>query len=770
MRGCKSAFAVLSLVLLLPAASAYYDYSEQGGFEAEARYHSPIVFIPGIMGSTLVDADRNFMTGELWIGTFGKDRSKLILDENGKPIAGSNIQATQTVRSKYNMIASVKSTLWDWSPSMSAGDVYEGFFGWMDDQKIYTYNGKQNNYGWLGRAYFDEPYDFRLDNREQVPILKKKVDDVLDKTKSDKVILVAHSMGGYQARLFAEKYPDKVKAIIFLSSPHHGAPRAYQTFTKGYNFGVPMITDQHLWEVGGNWPAGYQLMPDYTFISGEAGTWSLDESFYGSDWISGQLKASIEKKLAEKGVVTEEQARQLITGMLKSGVPNHDLAKNMQAFRQQYNAMKLSKDIRVEIINGDNTPTTQIFKATKEDLSFQYLKEYKTVSAGRAVTQVPVYETVSIPGWKLLNLENVDSPAGDGTVADKGLQWENSGAAPSSVTSEHMKVPGNADADKLLGAIIEDINHDKRDLEWIQKMRGIAASNIASLVFSSKGQVGESAKEISQFYAQESLKEGGTKEDLGHWKGEIEGRAKKMVLQDLLMESKITHINVIAKNAGNYDDKNKDFKAYLVVLGASGVQDAGIGTVSPSEYEVVINDPGVFDAIINERMSVKDAYKAGALEVHGTLFQGFLLKAASLASKFITSAVEDEKRAIEERKKAEEEYKKKVADSEQKFNAYKLANKACGGAYPSCFDQFGKQGCQGTIKMKYNCIDAVYHDPVFDRDLGFRKCEMAQGVNCASYGEGYKCASGETEGSITCVPPPPKPSKSSSSSSGGLGE
>ncbi|HII66227.1 TPA: hypothetical protein HA295_05645 [Candidatus Woesearchaeota archaeon] len=49
---------------------------------------------------------------------------------------------------------------------------------------------------------------------------------------------------------------------------------------------------------------------------------------------------------------------------------------------------------------------------------------------------------------------------------------------------------------------------------------------------------------------------------------------------------------------------------------------------------------------------------------------------------------------------------------------------------------------------------------------------MAQGVDCASYGEGYKCASGETEGSITCVAPPPKPSKSgsSSSSSGSSGD
>jgi len=763
---------VIVFLCTLAAASAYYDYSEQGGFEAEARYHSPIVFIPGIMGSTLVDADRNPMTGELWIGTFGKDREKLKLDENGKPISGNNIRATQTVRSKYNMIASVKSTFWDWSPSMSAGDVYEGFFDWMDDQKVYAYNGKQESYGWLGRAYFDEPYDFRLDNREQVPILKKKVDEVLDKTKSDKVILVAHSMGGYQARLFAEKYPGKVKAIVFLSSPHHGAPRAYQTFTKGYNFGVPMITDEHLWEVGSNWPAGYQLMPDYTFITGNTGTWPLDETFYGSDWISPQLKAFIDRELQKKGVVTEEQARQLITGMLKSGVPNHDLAKNMQTFRQMYNAMKLDKGIRVEIINGDNTPTTQIFKATKEDLTFQYLKEYRTVSAGRVTTQVPVYETISILGWKFLNLENVDSAAGDGTVADKGLQWENSGATPSSVTSEHMKVPGNADADKRLGSIIEEINHDKRDLEWIQKMRGVASSNIAKLVSSNPTDIKDSAKEISDFYAQESLKEGGTKEDLGHWKNEIEGRARKLVLQDLLLESKITHVNIIAKNAGNYDEKNKDFKAYMTILGASGPVDAGIGTMKPSDYEIVIENPGVFDAIINERISVRDAYRSGALKVHGTLFQGFLQKAASLASTFIDTAVEAEKRAIEERKKAEEEYKKKVADSEAKFAAHKLANKACGSLYPPCFDQFGKQGCQGTIKMKYNCVDAVYHDPVFDRDLGFRKCEVAQGVDCASYGEGYKCASGETEGSITCVAPPPKPSKSgsSSSSSGSSGD
>ncbi|QGT99348.1 hypothetical protein SYNTR_0755 [Candidatus Syntrophocurvum alkaliphilum] len=79
-----------------------------------------------------------------------------------------------------------------------------------------------------------------IDNANE---LKDFIDDVLAETDSDKVDIVAHSMGGLSSRYYINYLDgaENVGALVTIGSPHHGTPTAYMVnWTKG---GEQMIPD-----------------------------------------------------------------------------------------------------------------------------------------------------------------------------------------------------------------------------------------------------------------------------------------------------------------------------------------------------------------------------------------------------------------------------------------------------------------------------------------------------------------------------------------------
>lgn len=62
---------------------------------------------------------------------------------------------------------------------------------------------------------------------EMVPLLARRIDDVLAQTRADKLVLVGHSMGGLVCRDYlAEHGGDKVAGLITLATPHQGSQLA----------------------------------------------------------------------------------------------------------------------------------------------------------------------------------------------------------------------------------------------------------------------------------------------------------------------------------------------------------------------------------------------------------------------------------------------------------------------------------------------------------------------------------------------------------------
>ncbi len=86
-----------------------------------------------------------------------------------------------------------------------------------------------------GTDLFTFPYNWRLSNMHTALLLKAKIDEVKAICQCDKVDLVAHSMGGLVARQYIQSssYENDVDQLIFLGTPHRGAPNSYLMWEGG---------------------------------------------------------------------------------------------------------------------------------------------------------------------------------------------------------------------------------------------------------------------------------------------------------------------------------------------------------------------------------------------------------------------------------------------------------------------------------------------------------------------------------------------------------
>jgi pimeloyl-ACP methyl ester carboxylesterase len=113
------------------------------------------------------------------------------------------------------------------------------------------------------------PYDFRRSITESAEELDKQIDRRLAhlgwKNQPNRVIVVAHSMGGLIARYWVAQGNWKFcRAVLTLGTPHRGAPKALDYLVNG----------PPRWTLGGSevrdllrdWPSMYELVPRYQSV------------------------------------------------------------------------------------------------------------------------------------------------------------------------------------------------------------------------------------------------------------------------------------------------------------------------------------------------------------------------------------------------------------------------------------------------------------------------------------------------------------------------
>jgi hypothetical protein len=261
---CPFVFAIcIAAVFFLPIASpgeASQVTSDQPGkflksIKVGTKKDFPIIFLPGVAGTRLYKKYRD-ANREIWPLPLADDKHliKMSMDVSGLPL-DKNIVPGDIIRSVLPKFHNQLLHLPIYGPFLESIQFRE--FG--IDGKTWSYKEGKNLFVW--------GYDWRLDNSDHLVALDKFINQVRVQTRSEKVILIAHSMGGLISRAYAVRNADKVETIISIGSPFAGSPKPFYALVMGYTFGNKLFNTPYMKELVQNSPSTYQLLPQYDFVS-----------------------------------------------------------------------------------------------------------------------------------------------------------------------------------------------------------------------------------------------------------------------------------------------------------------------------------------------------------------------------------------------------------------------------------------------------------------------------------------------------------------------
>lgn len=210
---------------------------------------TPLLIVPGILGTELYN-EENLIWPNLEELVGLEDyflTENLGLDENGKSIKEIK---TGEVISKIEL------------PVLPDIDLFENLKNQLFENNDYEPN----------KTLFFFPYDWRLGLEETRENLKNKIEEIKNQTGSEKVDIIAHSMGGLLTKNYIKSYgKNSINKLFFVGTPHLGAPKAAKVLIEGDKFGNPFLEPDRMKELAKNSGAIYQLLPNQTYFNNFVG-------------------------------------------------------------------------------------------------------------------------------------------------------------------------------------------------------------------------------------------------------------------------------------------------------------------------------------------------------------------------------------------------------------------------------------------------------------------------------------------------------------------
>lgn len=370
----------------------------------EPNKKNPVIIIPGIMGSYLNKDDEN--KTEVWPNLFkafkpGEDSylDDLIIDSLGSLGEQNNIISKDVFR-------------------------IVSFFG-KDTDFFGALISKLKSDGYEeGKDLFVFPYDWRLDvadnvngnDDSQVESLNHKIDEILKESKSDKVDIVAHSMGGLLSKYYIKHVgTNKVDKFIDIGTPHLGAPKAEKVLMYGddmdIKFGALGLNPDEIKKISQNFPSAYNLLPSKKYFDSSLGDYTYylyDLGDVDGDGVMGRLSYNDTKTFLEN------------SGRNKTLIENAELVHNdLDDFNPS--------DYGVQSYNivGCGTPTIGKIFANKKQFDGDYKYQLKYIT-------------------------------GDGTVPERSAEGMSSDKLFYATGVEHATMPSQGGIRNLIASILKD--------------------------------------------------------------------------------------------------------------------------------------------------------------------------------------------------------------------------------------------------------------------------------------------------------------------------
>jgi len=243
------------------------------------------------------------------------------------------------------------------------------------DSPLDEYYGKLlkslNNNG-FNAVYFG--YDWRMDNE----VTARNLDAFINSLSSEKVSIVAHSMGGLVSLKYIDLFgSDKINKLITIGTPYLGAPKALYTFETGklLNDIRDLFINKHLKSISPNISSMYQLLPSKNYFN-------YNDTYY--------IEKKIDNGWFRKDIIETLTSFNITNQLLKSrNWLNNLLYNNSLSFHSDLDLIHLLKSVDSYFIIGDSNSTIgkvrELYKAHEGELTFDKCDDIKNINGDGTV-------------------------------------------------------------------------------------------------------------------------------------------------------------------------------------------------------------------------------------------------------------------------------------------------------------------------------------------------------------------------------------------------
>lgn len=245
-------------------------WQEKTGYEPALRLEGPepqnkepIVIVPGILGSRLNRASDG---EEVWL---------------------NELKMIDLLHPEDSYLDDLKlNNTGDEIIDINSGSIVNTAFG-LNQYGNLIQKFKDKGYV-LGRDLFVVPYDWRLDITKSSLNLDSVISQAITNSPTGKVNIITHSMAGLLVKDYLMRNGDaKVNKLIFVGTPHLGAPKAFNALNWGDDFDIKLIglglNKNKAKEIMQNMPSAYELLPSQEYLT-EAGPYVKDNNGTSLDY------------------------------------------------------------------------------------------------------------------------------------------------------------------------------------------------------------------------------------------------------------------------------------------------------------------------------------------------------------------------------------------------------------------------------------------------------------------------------------------------------
>ncbi len=294
---------------------------------------TPLILIPGIGGSELKTTQDT-----VWLAPDGHGGTFTHVYPKDEKVWVNNLQAGLPGNDDYFDVLRMSDDGQTSQANLAlTGDLFDGY---SDAINFFISNGYA-----LNKDFFLFPYDWRKDIALTAPLLDQKISEIKTQTGTQKVDIIAHSMGGLVARNYIAdpSRASKVRKLFTLGAPYLGAVE----FLKALKYGIclkypigsfcPTLNPSEVRDVLQNTVSGFELAPSQAYFN-----------FY-----SGEDNSHPYPYRTETGSLNYAQIKNLLTGLSY----NTSLFNPSETFHNLDNLLSNTNGVDVIVIAGSGQPT-----------------------------------------------------------------------------------------------------------------------------------------------------------------------------------------------------------------------------------------------------------------------------------------------------------------------------------------------------------------------------------------------------------------------------